>query len=385
MTHEAIIIGGGIGGLAAAVALRQAGIEVTVYERAPVLGRVGAGLSLWNNALYALQRLGLAEAVIGASAVIQRTEIRTQRGGLLARSLPEKLEQRMGLPTVGIHRAALQYALLHALPEGVVQLGKTFERFEQDPRGVTAIFSDGDHARAELLVGADGINSLVRQQLFPALSLRYAGYTAWRGIAPTRGDLQAGVAVEGWGCGQRFGLLRVNRMEIYWFAVENAPPGQILAPEERKAALMQRFGGWADPATHLIELTPQDAILQNDIYDFAPLAAWGSGRVVLLGDAAHATTPNMGQGAGQALESAVVLGDCLAQQADDPAAAFARYQGLRQVRTDWITRQSRRIGAMAQASNPLLCWLRDALVRLAPAAGSAILERAAGYKVGDGE
>lgn len=365
--QRALVIGGGIGGLCAAIGLRQASIDAIVYEKAEAIGQVGAGLIIWANAIRALRTLGLAEAVIRAGSVVKRSELRTAAGRTLTRSSPEELERLYGEPTVAIHRADLHAILLAALPADAVRLGAVCVGFTQDAQGATARFAHGQTDRADLLIGADGIHSVVRRLLFPDVPLRYSGYAAWRGVVATRDEVALGITSESWGRGSRFGIVRVDADRVYWFATANAPAGQAQSIAERKRFLSRRFAGWHHPVELLIEATPAEAILHNDIHDLKPLACWRQGRVTLLGDAAHPTTPNMGQGACMAIESAVVLGRCLAQE-QELDAALSRYEALRRPRTAWVTNQSWQIGRIGQLENRLACAVRNVAMSLVPPA-----------------
>lgn len=361
-SRTALIIGGGVGGLCTAIALRRIGIEATVYERAEMLGDVGAGLVIAANAIRALRRLGLADQAIAAGSLMTRTQIRTHDGQILAETDMRNYETQFGAPSIAIHRAALHKVLLEALPEGAVRLGAACTRVEQNKNGVVAHFADGSTAQADCLIGADGVRSVVRQQLFPSVELRYSGYTAWRGAVISQDEVALGITSETWGRGYRFGIVRMDAERIYWFATANTKQGVVYKPAEQKELLLQIFGGWHQPIRHLLSATPAEVILHNDIADFAPLKQWSVGRITLLGDAAHATTPNMGQGACMAIESADVLAQCLGQT-DDIAAAFHTYETRRQPRTAFITNQSWQIGRMAQLENPLLCAVRNWAVK----------------------
>jgi 2-polyprenyl-6-methoxyphenol hydroxylase-like FAD-dependent oxidoreductase len=373
MIQKAIIIGGGIGGLCTAIALQQVGIEVTIYEQAAVLGRVGAGITLWPNAIKALGKLGLADSVKAAGAVAAQAQIRRWDGATLVASSAQVLGSGppgsgtpgYGAPTIAIHRADLHQVLLEALPDGVVQLGAACTGFTQNESSVMAQFGDGRSHTADLLIGADGINSIVRQQLWPQRQPRYAGYTAYRGVVTM--DSSALFASESWGSGQRFGIVPIGAQQVYWFATANmkAGEGAKQTAVEGKHQLLQRFRGWHKPIETLISQTPADEILQNDIYDLRPSRPWYQNRVVLLGDAIHATTPNMGQGACMAIESAVVLAQQL-QQSPDWQTALQNYEAIRSPRTAWITKQSWQIGSMGQWQNPAAVRLRDWVMGIMP-------------------
>ncbi len=378
---RAAVIGGGIGGLCAAIGLRRLGVDATVCERADRFERLGAGLTLWANAVRALRVLGVADDVLARGAVVRRSAIRTASGRDLAVTDVAEHRQRYGEPTIALHRGDLQEALLAALPADAVRLGMSCDGVVPEGDGVSVHFAGGAGERADMVVGADGIRSVVRPYVLPAVALRYAGYTAWRGVVASPDLVTAGLTSESWGRGSRFGIVPINSREIYWFATANTPAGGSQSPTERKEFLRQRFAGWHDPVMRLIEATPAEQILHNDIYDFPPQSCWSQGRVVLLGDAAHATTPNMGQGACMAIESSVVLCRALAEESTLPGA-LRRYQSERMPRTAWITTQSWKLGYAAQAERPLLCALRDLLMRLAPAGAlNRTLDKTAGYRV----
>lgn len=377
--RRAVVIGAGIGGLSAAIALLRAGWDVAVYERSRELRPAGAGLSLWSNAMYALDQLGLAEAVRPLGVREAGGAFRTPNGDVLSRFDLAASERRTGQPTVVVHRADLQRVLLDALPPETVRLGVAFAGAVQDVRGVTVRLADGSTDRVAALIGADGIGSAVRAYLFGAQPPRYAGYTVYRGVARfAHASVLPGETV---GRGQRFGMFPLNGGRVYWYAALNAPAG---APAMQRDALRARFAVWHNPIPALIAATPPDAIIHTDIYDRPPLShssRWGAGRVTLLGDAAHPMTPNLGQGGCQAIEDAVVLGRCLAEAADIPAALL-RYAQMRTPRTRAVVRQARRLGAVLQWSHPLAVAARDwAFARTPPAVTQREMERFIAYRV----
>ncbi|MBX7059040.1 MAG: FAD-dependent monooxygenase [Leptospirales bacterium] len=364
---SAIIVGGGIGGLCAAIALRAADIDTVVYERVANPGDVGAGLIVAANAMRSLRRLNLADAVIRQGSIVQQIQIRKADGKLLSSTDASTFKEQYGEPSVAIHRAALHRILLEALPPSSVKLGCSCASIEQSEGEVVAHFVGGEQARAKMLIGADGIRSMVRQHLFPETRLRYSGYSAWRGVVQARHETTGVACSESWGRGRRFGIIPLDSKRIYWFATGNAPAGREDAAAKQKETLLQMFGDWHKPIAELIADTPAEAILHNDIYDFAPMRRWRQGRITLLGDAAHATTPNLGQGACMAIESA----DALAQSISGNEAlsqSFENYEARRRPRTAFITNQSWRLGRMAQMENAVACAVRNLMVRLTPAA-----------------
>jgi 2-polyprenyl-6-methoxyphenol hydroxylase-like FAD-dependent oxidoreductase len=360
---RALIIGGGIGGLAAAIALRRAGLDVAVFERAPELHEVGAGLTLWTNAIKALRQLGVGPAVEALVAPLAETEVRSWAGKVVISSNLADLTSKLGAPTVGIHRADLQSALAADLPSGVLRLGMTCDRFDHDADGVAAHFANAREDRGDLLIGADGIQSVVRRQLLNDGPPRYAGYTAWRGVGHIdHPAVPVGKTLLCVGRGSQVGMLPIGRGRVYWFATANVPAGGADPPGGRKSALLERFGDWYAPVPAFIEATDEAAILRNDIVDRPPVHKWGEGRVTLLGDAAHPTTPNLGQGACQAIEDAVVLGKVL-RDADDPVAALRAYEDRRRERTAMVTTRSWQLGKVLAWEGRFANWFRDTLMR----------------------
>jgi 2-polyprenyl-6-methoxyphenol hydroxylase-like FAD-dependent oxidoreductase len=350
-----IVVGAGIAGLSAAIALRQKGNEVVVLERAPRIDPVGAGITLFANALRALDRLGVGQAVAARGAAATRSAILTWEGRELTRVPPDLLEG-----TIALHRADLQAEL--AAAAGEVRLGEEVAVVEQGEDAVVAVGADGGEERGDLLVGADGLSSVVRRGVADA-PIRYAGYTAWRGVSSV--PVEPGRLTESWGVGERFGLVDIGGGRTYWFATKNAPEGEPHEPGGRKTEILRRFSKWHEPIAAVVEAADESAILRNDVYYLGPLPRWSNGRVVLVGDAAHATTPGVGQGAAQAIEDAVVLADRLAGS-DEHTVALGEYEAIRRPRADAVLKMSRRVDKAAQLANPLGWRVRNALVRWQP-------------------
>jgi 2-polyprenyl-6-methoxyphenol hydroxylase-like FAD-dependent oxidoreductase len=356
-----VVAGAGIGGLTLARALLRQGADVTVLEAQPGLAEVGAGITLWRNALEGLEWLGLGEVLRPVAAEPGAPLLARSNGRRLALPSFDALPGRIPRPALlTFHRQDLQRVLYEALPPGVVRFGVPVSGFETTEAGVSALTSAG-RVDADLLVGADGIGSAVRRRLLGDTPPRYAGYTCWRGVAPVDGrDVQPG---ELWGAGHRFGVVPIGGGRTYWFAVVNAAP-RTRQPEP-KAHLLSIFARYAFGVADLIRATPDAAIVHNDILDRPPRSGWSAGRVTLVGDAAHATTPNMGQGAAMAIESAVLLSRALARH-DELAPALAAYERVRAPRTAWVTRSSWRIGRLAHARGRALRALRDLMLPLIP-------------------
>jgi 2-polyprenyl-6-methoxyphenol hydroxylase-like FAD-dependent oxidoreductase len=269
--------------------------------------------------------------------------------------------------------------LAQALGAERLRLNAAVEHFGETAEGVWLELQSGIRVHGDVLVGADGLRSRVRAKLHGDSPPVYAGYTAWRGVAPLPpGGILAG---ETWGRGCRFGQVPLRRERVYWFAAANAAEGARSADGEQRA-LLRMFRGWHAPIETLIASTPEEEILRNDIYDRPPLTTpWNRGRVTLLGDAAHPMTPNLGQGACQALEDAVVLARCLSGSLP-PAGALAAYERVRRPRVDAIVKESRQVGRIAQWQHPVAVRLRDFLVRVMPArVQERRLEAIVGYDV----
>lgn len=356
MERVAVVAGGGIGGLAVAAGLGARGWRVEVLEKAPAFGEVGAGLSLWPNGMRALDALGLGDQVRVHALHDIQGGIRDLDGRWLSHTDTAAMEQRYG-PVVMIHRAEF-LEILHRAAPGLRPGTEVTGVDLSGPR--VRVEHTGGVTEADLLIGADGIRSTVRRAVWPrSPEPRYAGYTAWRLVVDS-GPLAAGG--ETWGRGERFGISPLPGGRAYLFGVAGLAAGGRSADGEL-AELRRRFGGWHDPIPRLLDAASPGSVLRHDIYEMPALPSFVSGRVALLGDAAHAMTPNLGQGANQALEDAITLVTVLDAHPDVPAALVA-YDHMRRPRTQMISRRSRRIGALAQMR--ALPALRNLALRLTP-------------------
>ncbi|WP_328767873.1 FAD-dependent monooxygenase [Streptomyces sp. NBC_00286] len=365
MGGSAVVVGGGIGGLAAAIGLRLVGWEVTVVERAPVLTDAGAGISLHANGVRALDVLGVGEAVRAAARPQYTGGTRVPGGGWLARMDGTTLERKLGTPIVGIPRATLHHLLRTALPSECLVDGADVTSVDPSRPSRLRIPLGDAALEADVIVAADGVGSRLRAQLFPQHpGPAYSGSTVLRAITERPVELDTDFELT-WGEGAEFGHIAFADGRAEWHAVLNSPPG--VRHTDALAAMHRRFGTWHDPIPALLEATRPDAVLHHDIHELAtPLPTFTAGRIVLLGDAAHAMTPNLGQGACQALEDAVVLAAALTTE-PTVESALARYDAERRPRTQSVARAARQAGRMGQQlTHPLAVAARNTALRLAP-------------------
>jgi 2-polyprenyl-6-methoxyphenol hydroxylase-like FAD-dependent oxidoreductase len=354
---RAVVVGAGIGGLAAAIALEHNGVEPTLLERAPELQEAGFGLVLSANAVTALDTLGLRDGVAARGARVRRAEIRNPRGDLLTLIDYEA----HGWETYGVLRSPLQQAMLAAVPVERLRLDTTCTGASEDGR---VLIDGAEPVTADIVVGADGINSVVRRSLFGEEALRYGGHRAWRAGTSFDESRIGDRFVEVWGVGGGFGFGPAGQGRVYWYCFEAVPEGAP-APERPREEFLRRYGTWFDPIPALIEATKPDAIEPTFTYDRRPRRIWGRGRVTLLGDAAHPMKPNIGQGAAQALEDAVVLGICAAE-GGEPDQILREYERRRIRRANAAVRASRRAGRTAEVRSRTAARLRDAVMKTSP-------------------
>ena len=310
---KALVVGAGVGGLTAAVALRQAGLDVEVVERAADPGRirVGGGLHLWPNGMRALGQIGLGDAVRGVGETIERLDWHTPRDGVLATADLAATARKVGAPSVGIRRSDLLGVLLDAVGEDAIRFGRDVR---DEPRN------------ADVVVGADGLHSTLRRELHGADELRAPGLLVCQGAVARVPSIPPAVFVEVWAPGLRFGCYPF-RDGLNWFAFVREAEAEELAHDPH-GFLLERTRDWTAPGHEVIAATTADAVTWADVVAREPLERWTDGHIALLGDSAHAMTPFTGQGACQAIEDAIVLADCLRDE-PDVAAALRAYEARR--------------------------------------------------------
>ena len=311
-----------------------------------------------------LQGLEVGTAVEQAGAIAAHGTLRNLRGAPLGAGLTERTVTRFEAPSVAVHRGLLQTILLAALDRGDLRLGAQCVGVAQDAAGVTVSLADGSTEQGDLVVGADGLHSRVRAAVVGDGPPRYSGYTAWRGIVPLDRSLADRLRPgESWGRGCLFGVARLGGNQAYWWASARVGEGTSGTPAEEKATVERRFGVWPDPIPELIDATLEQAIIRSGQYDRAPLRSWSTGRVGLLGDAAHPMLASIGQGACQAIEDAAALGDAVGADAD-PTLALRAYGARRAPPAAAAVRRSRRVARLAHLRHPLTEAARDAALRL---------------------
>ena len=377
---RAVVIGAGIGGLAAAAGLCAAGWDVTACERAGSLEPVGVALALAPNGLRALDAIGAGDG-LRALAVPQELGIRRCDGRWLMRSTTGRMvSDRFGDPVILLPRAAVIDALAARVPGGVLSLATEVTSVESGGKAAARVATTAGELDADLVVAADGIGSASRSALFPGHpGLRYAGFTTWRLLTgPVTGQVPM---AESWGRGTVFGVMPLSGGRVYCYAAAPADPGARAGDE--LAELVRLFGRWHEPIPGLLAITRPQDVLRHDVAELAAsLPSFHRGRVALLGDAAHPMTPNLGQGACQALEDAAVISWLAAGTGPDSVTGMlARYTADRLPRTTDVVRWSRRAATMTTWASPPAVAFRNTLARLTGrlAPGAALRGLAAIY------
>jgi FAD-dependent urate hydroxylase len=363
---KVIIIGAGIGGLCTGIALQQRGYDINIYEGATNFEPQGSGLGIGANALKALEKLNVKDAVMKHSRVLSKMVVLSDKGAPITETDSLLVSERFGTDNVTMLRANLHHELRNKLRPDSIVLNKRCVDFVQKPDGVTVTFEDGETVRGDAVVAADGVNSLFHRRLVPNTTPRYAGYTCWRVVVsePIM-DINRDIATETWGPSGRFGIVPLADGKIYWFACKKAKARDMKAAAFGINDLLSFFKDYHQPIPQLLEATSEESLIHNDILDIKPIPNYAFGRIVLLGDAAQAATPNLGQGAGQAIEDAYVLGRSL-EKCNSIEEAFVLYESNRKNRTHKIIKMSNQVGQIAQLENKWLIPIRNAVLKRVP-------------------
>lgn len=362
---EYAIIGGGVAGLSMAIAFLDLKKDFLVFEQSTVLKGIGAGFGLAANAMQAFDCLGLRKEVEEIGYYTETYAILDAKGRTLIAPNTQRLSARYNQKNFTVHRADLHRYLVSKLPSERILLGKRLLRFDKTDDAVSLSFEDGTTYRCRYLIVADGVRSIVRQQLLPHAKPRYSGYTCWRATISNRAiGLRHGS--ETWGSKGRFGMTPLIHDRIYWYACINAPQNSAVHKNYSITDLLRNFSDYHNPIPEILSHTSDEDLLWNDIIDIKPLTRFAFNNILLIGDAAHATTPNMGQGACQALEDVAVLRQEIIRNGS-VEKAFKNFETRRLKRTKYITDTSRRIGRAAQYTHPWMIGVRNTMLRLVPA------------------
>ncbi len=356
------IIGAGIGGLTTAIALEQKGIQTSIFEQADEIKKVGAGIILANNAMQVYDKLGLRETIEKHGHPISSMNITQPNLKPISKVDLTYFEQKHNTKNIAIHRGTLQQILIDKLKSTEINLNHKITSIEKTINAYDLHFENGKKIQSSVIIGADGLNSTVRQNLFQNQKIRNAYQICWRAVIEYKLPAQFKNELnEAWGKKARFGFVEIGSNKVYWYALKSF--------KEKNNAfsvndLPQYFSGFHPIITDLIQSTPKGQINIAEISDLKPPHAWFKDDICLIGDAAHATTPNMGQGACQAIEDAYTLSECLNKF--DVQQAFMKYQTLRLPKAHQVVKTSWTIGKIAHLSNPLLIGLRNQVLRLTP-------------------
>lgn len=364
MTSPIAIVGAGIGGLSCALAFQRLGHEVRVFEQADVLEEVGAGIGLWPGAIKSLSEIGIAPGFWQSRMCpFREAETAAPDGRTLVRF--DVAEFTADAPGFVLRRSDLHRSLVDSVAPGTITLGAGVTGVTQDSQSAVLDFANGTRVEAPIVIGADGLRSVVRAALFGEHPPRYSGETCYRGMADFS-VVDTGMLREVQGSGLRCAVHPIDADHVYWWAARRSPADIDESPDQRKQILQRLYAGWKGGFPEALAKTSAAQILKNDLFDRAPLPSWYTGRVALLGDAAHPTTPNLGLGGCMAIEDGLVLARAFAENPDNHSSAFAQYQAERQTRTRRVVRTSAMFGRLGSFTNPVAIWARELVMRATP-------------------
>jgi len=365
---DVLIQGAGIGGLTLAITLQQRGYKVKIVERAAGLAEVGAGIWMAANPMHVFARLGFAEKIIEAGWTVELLLLQDWKSGDIQTTNMSQIAMEYGFETIALHRGVLQRLLFEQLESDSVSFGCEVKGLTNGDDQVFASLSDGSSCAVASAVGADGINSQMRPMAGLGGVKRYSGSSSYRAIArgaailPTKTEHDA---YEIWAKGCRVGFSKINADDYYWYMTFDAPAGEVSSASETSKHAEALFRAYFPQWIGLLQRTRPQDILRTDISDLQPLKRWSSGRIGLIGDAAHATTPNLGQGGAMAVEDAFVLADAFKEHGLNEVA-WKHYEQLRRNKVDWTVSTSWSIGKICHLGNPLLRSLRNVALKSTP-------------------
>lgn len=360
MKQNISIIGAGIGGLTLALFLKQKGCNVHLYESAEAIKPVGAGIVMANNAMQIYKHLGIHKKIEAAGNRISKMYITNGKYQELSAFELIDFEQKYGVSNIAIHRADLQHILADAFGYENIHLSKRLSNITQN-NDIKLMFTDGTIETCDYLIGADGLRSTVRTLTFGNSALRNAHQPCWRGVCDYNLPIekQHG-AIEIWDKGKRFGYVKINERQVYWYALINEKDIQNTEPN-----LAESFQHFGTEVQNIIAATDKTQIYKSDIVDLKPISTWHTNNICLLGDAAHATTPNLGQGACQAVEDAYVIARLIDTRISI-SDVFASYNKIRIKKAHKVVHTSWMLGKIAHLKNPVAVFFRDIFMRWTP-------------------
>lgn len=356
------IVGAGIAGLTAGIMLQNLGFQVVIFESAEKVRGIGAGIGLASNAMKSFELLGMEQKVKDISNHLTQFQLVDSQKKIIFKTATDRIKQRYDTDNFVVHRAELHQLLVQELGTDLILTDKKIIQFEQIPEKVRLYFQDGTQSDFDFVIAADGVNSTIRQRLIPNSEPRYAGYWCWRSVVKwDKPQLHEGTEV--WGTNGRFGISPLTENRIYWYACINSNLKDGI-PEFSLQQLKNRFESYFPMVRELLDLSREEELISTPIVDIKPISKFHFNQILLLGDAAHATTPNMGQGACMAIEDVAVLQEELRQHAWQ--LACSNFEKRRLTRTKYIIEKSDLAGKVAQMDHSVLSFVRNQLIRILP-------------------
>ena len=373
---EIAILGGGVAGVSSAIALKQKGFDVTIYERHESASNIGAGIVIWPNAAYVLDRLGVLDEIKAASGYPTRMRRLSNTNQDLGEIDIESINRRMGYPSLSILRRDFQDILVARLEFlGIcIRYAHTVTNIETKNSEQAAVhFHNGLKITPDVLIGADGrMASCARQFVHGDNAPVYQGFINWVGVYESAEETFQEIAVaDYWGVGERFGIVPITKHKAYWAGGVACAEIGPRNPTEYKRELVSIFSAWPQPIQMMIDHTPLDQINKIYVHDHDPIQTWYKHNLIVIGDAAHASLPTSGQGACQALEDAWHLANCLAENPSDLQRVFVKFTAIRFEKTAGIIMAARGFASSLFDRNEKLCMARNEKSRNTDFAGVA--------------
>ncbi|MDH5655522.1 MAG: FAD-dependent monooxygenase [Spirochaetia bacterium] len=358
------IVGGGIGGLTAALSLQKKGINVNLFEASDTLRAAGSGIWMSSNAVKVMEYLGFAPAFQKTGIEMKTVSVEDENGRILSKISMDAVKKKHRYAIHSVKRQSLHNLLSSQIDSSRIHTGKKLTGLSQNDETVNLSFSDGSSDQCSILIGADGIRSAVRESVYPGVPLRYSGQSCWYGLSETKlPENRRQQTTEIWMGKLRFGFTEVDNGQVYFFAVETSPAENHFHGD-RTSHLLGLFQNAPKIVREILSGAKSENIIKNDLNDLKPFIPLVHGRVVLIGDAGHATTPNLGQGAAQAMEDGVLLAELLSKK--DPQTALNHFETMRKKRIMHIVNTSWRMGQIAHEENPLMKNIFRGIFRMTP-------------------